>query len=419
MLAEVVNRASRARRPADYDKTLANTGDLQDDARSVISRFIMHSQLHTAMALLVGALALGSVSQAARDSDVTDGGFRLALPGYQYRFPQDHGSHDAFRTEWWYYTGHLTARNGRRFGFQLTFFRRGVQPEQITTQPSRWTIRHVYLAHFALADLDNGRFAMAEKISRAGLGKAGADAGRLRVWIDRWSVERLAGDLDRHRLRAATDEFAVDLTLTSLKPPVVHGTDGVSRKGDRRGQASHYYSLTRLATEGSVTVRGEQLAVTGTSWMDHEFGSADLSRDVVGWDWFSIQLDNDSELMVYRLRRTDGSPDPASSGTLIFADGRSQHLPGNSLRLEPLTFWTSPSSGARYPQRWRLSCTAPELSLELTPLLADQELITRRSTQVTYWEGAVQVTGTWHGTAVSGQGYVEMTGYAERVTHRL
>jgi predicted secreted hydrolase len=404
---------------ADYDKTLANTGDLQDDARSVISRFVMRNRSRTAMALLVGALALGPVSQAARDGEATDGGFRLALPGYQYRFPQDHGSHDAFRTEWWYYTGHLAARNGRRFGFQLTFFRRGVAPDRIATAPSRWTIRHVYLAHFALADLDNGRFSMAEKISRAGLGKAGADADRLRVWIDRWSVERLAGDPDRHRLRAAADEFAVDLTVTSLKPPVVHGTDGVSRKGDRRGQASHYYSLTRLATEGSVTVRGEQLAVAGTSWMDHEFGSADLGRDVVGWDWFSIQLSNNSELMVYRLRRADGSPDPASSGTLILADGRSQHLPGNSLRLEPLTYWTSPASGARYPQRWRLSCASPEFSLELTPLLADQELITRRSTQVTYWEGAVQATGTWRGAAVSGQGYVEMTGYAERVTHRL
>ncbi len=379
----------------------------------------MRSRSRTATALLVGALALGSVSQAARDGDATDGGFRLALPGYQYRFPQDHGSHDAFRTEWWYYTGHLTARNGRRFGFQLTFFRRGVAPERLSTEPSRWTIRHLYLAHFALSDLDNSRFSMAEKISRAGLGKAGADADRLRVWIDRWSVERLAGDPDRHRLRAAADGFAVDLTVTSLKPPVVHGTDGVSRKGDRRGQASHYYSLTRLATEGSVTVRGERLAVAGTSWMDHEFGSADLGRDVVGWDWFSVQLSNNSELMVYRLRRADGSPDPASSGTLILADGRSQHLPGNSLRLEPLTYWTSPSSGARYPQRWRLSCTSPEFSLELTPLLADQELITRRSTQVTYWEGAVQATGTWRGAAVSGQGYVEMTGYAERVTHRL
>ncbi len=379
----------------------------------------MRSLSRTATALLVGALALGSAAQAARDGDATEGGFRLALPGYQYRFPQDHGSHDAFRTEWWYYTGHLTAQNGRRFGFQLTFFRRGISPERLATAPSRWTIRHLYLAHFALSDLDHGRFLTAEKISRAGLGKAGADTDRLRVWIDRWSVEQMAGSPERHRLRAAADGFAVDLTVTSLKPPVVHGMDGVSRKGDRRGQASHYYSLTRLATEGRVTVRGEQLAVAGTSWMDHEFGSADLGRDVVGWDWFSVQLDNNIELMVYRLRHADGSPDPASSGTLILADGRSRHLPGDTLRLEPLSYWTSPASGARYPQRWRLSCTSPGFSLELTPLLADQELITHRSTQVTYWEGAVRATGTWRDATVSGQGYVEMTGYAKRVTHRL
>ncbi len=379
----------------------------------------MRNQSHTAMALLAGALVLVPVSPAARDGEATEGGFRLALPGYQYRFPQDHGSHDTFRTEWWYYTGHLTARNGRRFGFQLTFFRRGISPERIRTEPSRWTIRHLYLAHLALSDLDNGRFYMSEKISRAGLGKAGADADRLHVWIDRWSVERLAGNSDRHHLRAAADGFAVDLTVTALKPPVVHGTDGVSRKGHRRGQASHYYSLTRLATEGRVTVGGEQFEVVGTSWMDHEFGSADLDREVVGWDWFSLQLSNNSELMVYRLRRADGSADPASSGTLILADGRSQHLPGDSLRLEPLTYWTSPASGARYPQRWRLSCTSPQFSLEVTPLLANQELRTGRSTQVTYWEGAVQAAGTWHGAAVSGQGYVEMTGYAERITQRL
>jgi predicted secreted hydrolase len=346
-------------------------------------------------------------------------GFRPAVAGYSYRFPRDHGSHDEFRTEWWYYTGHLSVEDGRRFGYQLTFFRRGIEQARVRTNPSRWTIRHLYLAHFALSDHDNARFRYAEKVSRAGLGKAGAETGQLRVWIDRWIAETFSPHDDRHHLKASAKDFSIDFIVTPEKPPVVHGERGVSRKGSAPGQASHYYSLTRLATTGILSVDGEQLKVSGTSWMDHEFGSGDLGEEQVGWDWFSVQLDNRSELMFYRLRRTDGTSDAASSGTLTFPDGRSQHLSASDLQVENLDHWTSTASGARYPSRWRISAASLGLSLTLTPLFQDQELITRRSTQVTYWEGAVRVSGTLRNAPVSGQGYVELTGYAERLKQRL
>jgi predicted secreted hydrolase len=271
----------------------------------------------------------------------------------------------------------------------------------------------------ALSDLDRGRFRYAEKVSRAGLGKAGADAGRLHVWIDRWTAEAASSPHEHHRLLAVTDEFSLDLAVTPGKPPVVHGEDGVSRKGTARPQTSHYYSFPRLDTAGTLTVGGEQFAVNGVSWMDHEFGSGDLGEDLVGWDWFSIQLTNKTELMLYRLRRADGTVAPVSSGTAVFPDGRTRHLASNEMQVAVLDHWSSPSSGGRYPSRWRVTVPALALTLDVHPLLADQELTTSHSTQVTYWEGAVEVSGQLRGAPVAGQGYVELTGYAKPMKQRL
>jgi predicted secreted hydrolase len=324
--------------------------------------------------------------------------FPVATAGYRYAFPRDHGTHDKFRTEWWYYTGQLTAKSGRQFGYQLTFFRRGMPREQTKTLPSQWAVTQLYLAHFAISDLSTGRFHFAEKMSRAGLGKAGAERDRLHVWIDRWKAESPSA-------------------VAPEKPLVVHGNDGISRKGSVA--ASHYYSFTRLATTGKLTVDNESFDVTGTSWMDHEFGSADLAKDMVGWDWFSLQLDDQREIMLYRLRRTDGSADPASSGTIIERDGSGRHLLLGDFTLEPTSYWTSPTSHARYPQNWKLTIPAQQLSLEIIPLMAEQELTTTRSTQVTYWEGAVETRGTTQGQPIKGQGYMELTGYAERIPNKL
>lgn len=344
--------------------------------------------------------------------------FRLAQEGYRYEFPRDHGSHDAFRTEWWYYTGHLETAEGRRFGFELTFFRRAIAPDQVETRPSRWSVDQLYLAHLAVTDITGKRFHFHDRISRAGLGKAGADPTHLHVWLDQWRVES-SGQSEQHRLDAKADGVALSLTLDPAKPPVVHGERGISKKGAATGQASHYYSFTNLTTAGNLTIGTETYRVTGTSWMDHEFGSADLGTDLAGWDWFSIQLADKRELMVYRLRHADGSSDAASSGTLVLPDGRTQHLSATDIQLTPLDTWTSPTSKATYPGRWQLSIPSLGLVLNLTPLLADQELRTTRSTQVTYWEGAVDVTGTEQGKPLNGRGYIEMTGYAERIKQKL
>jgi predicted secreted hydrolase len=355
---------------------------------------------------------------AAAPVDPAGTSFRLAQEGYRYEFPRDHGSHDAFRTEWWYYTGHLETAEGRRFGFELTFFRRAIAPDQVETRPSRWSVDQLYLAHLAVTDVTGQRFHFHDRISRAGLGKAGADAARLHVWLDQWRAES-SGQSGQQQLDAKADGVALSLTLDPAKPLVVHGERGISKKGAAVGQASHYYSFTNLTTAGSLTIGTETFHVTGTSWMDHEFGSADLGADLTGWDWFSIQLADNRELMIYRLRHTDGSSDAASSGTLVFPDGHSQHLSAADIQLTPLDTWTSPTSNATYPSRWQISIPSLELSLKLTPLLADQELRTSHSTRVTYWEGTVAVEGTERGQPIKGQGYVELTGYAERIEKKL
>lgn len=344
--------------------------------------------------------------------------FTFAEEGYRYEFPRDHGSHDTYRTEWWYYTGNLSAKDGRAFGYQLTFFRRAMPPNRVKTQPSKWSITQLYLAHFAVTDLSNTQFHFTEKISRAGLGKAGAESGRLNVWIDRWRVESPQGS-NHHHLTASDGDLAIQLDLLPKKPLVIHGTQGISRKGADPGQASHYYSFTRMATTGRLTIGGEAFDVAGTTWMDHEFGSADLGKDLVGWDWFSLQLDNQTEIMLYRLRRTDGTADPVSSGTFVDRDGNGHHLAIGDFSLQPLSDWTSPTSKARYPQRWRLTIPSRELSLELIPRMAEQELVTTRSTQVTYWEGAIDANGMVEEKKIEGHGYMELTGYAKRFDKKL
>lgn len=366
--------------------------------------------------LLILLCCLLIVAPASAVNDAPE--FTAAKEGYRYEFPRDHGSHDTFRTEWWYYTGNLSTKEGRRFGYQLTFFRRGMPAAQVKTQPSKWSITQLYLAHFAISDLSKKEFHHAEKLSRAGLGKAGAEAERLRVWIDRWRAE-MTQESNHHVLTASDGEIAIQFDLSPEKPPVLHGTSGISRKGADAGQASHYYSFTRMATTGILTIGKDTFDVAGTSWMDHEFGSADLGKDLVGWDWFSLQLNDQTELMLYRLRRADGSADPVSSGTFIDREGETHHLRIGDVTLEPLTYWTSPESRGRYPQMWRLTIPSKQLSLELTPLMAEQELITSRSTQVTYWEGAIEVTGAANGTSIKGRGYMELTGYAERFNKKL
>ena len=349
----------------------------------------------------------------AADSPPSASRFSSAKPGYVYAFPRDHGSHEQFQTEWWYFTGHLRGPNGRRFGYELTFFRRGIDSPDVWNNPSEWAMRHLYLAHFALTDEKADQFRFAEKISRAGIGKAGARADVLDVWVDKWQVKALSPDHRQFHLMAKTEEFSINLVVESRKPPVKHGTHGVSYKGPQPEQTSHYYSLTRLHTTGSVRVGDTTMTVEGVSWMDHEFGSGDLADNLVGWDWFSLQLDNAYEIMAYGLRRNDGTFDPASSGTFVLPNGSSKALAFQDIQISVNRHWTSPVSGARYPHHWTFSIPDEDIKLSLSPRMANQELVTTQSTRVTYWEGAVDITGQWKGQDIHGQGYVELTGYAE------
>lgn len=337
--------------------------------------------------------------------------FRLALPGYEFEFPRDHGSHPDYRTEWWYYTGHLRTQSGKRYGFEVTFFRVGVVAPVETPvetgipKATNWDLQQVMPAHFAITDVAGKSFRYYEKLNRASPFTADAMSGRLDVFNEGW---RATTNPDGSwKLVAAEGKDAIDLTLRSIKPPAVHGRNGVSVKALGQGYASHYYSMTRLEVEG--TVNGER--ATGQAWMDHEFGSAALRENQQGWDWFSIQLDNDAEVMLYIIRRTDGTPDVTSSGSIVTSDGDVIPLRRDQMRITPLSRWKSKKSGATYPMGWRVELPPFGVTLTLRPLLREQELITRGSTRITYWEGAVDVTGSFDGNAVRGEGYVEMTGY--------
>jgi predicted secreted hydrolase len=329
--------------------------------------------------------------------------FRLALPGYDFEFPRDHGSHPEYRTEWWYYTGHLRTASGKRYGFEVTFFRVGITPP--APKATRWDLQQVMPAHFAITDVSGKSFRYYEKLNRASPFTADAAEGHLDVFNESW---RATTNPDGSwKLIAAEGKDAIDLTLRTRKAPAVHGENGVSVKAQGTGYASHYYSMTRLEVTGRVN--GE--SCTGQAWMDHEFGSSALREHQQGWDWFSIQLENDAEVMLYIIRRKDGTPDVTSSGSLVTSDGQVIPIRREQMRITPLARWKSKKSGATYPMGWRVELPSFGVSLTLQPLLREQELVTQGSTGITYWEGAVDVSGSFSGVAVRGDGYVEMTGY--------
>jgi len=362
----------------------------------------------------LGSVALAAVLLAAAVLCGDAAEYRRAVPGFRYAFPRDHGAHPDFRTEWWYYTGHLTAEDGRRFGYQLTFFRSAV--EQKGANPSKWAAKNVYLAHFAVSDVNGRKLTLLERVSRDALGDAGSETKDLRVWIRDWEADM---DGQVHRLRVQQAGLGIDLRLESAKPLVIHGKDGISQKAAGAGYASHYYSFTRLKTAGTLEFDGRALKVTGQSWMDHEFGSSQLRDYQVGWDWFSLQLDNQVEVMLYVLRHRDGQIDPYSSGTLVHPDGRAEPLRLEDFTIEVLERWKSPRSPGVYPARWRIKIPRARVEVTVTPLFPDQELDTAKSTRVIYWEGASRVEGAMAGKPVRGDGYVEMTGYAHPFQKRI
>ena len=389
------------------------------EKRTTMSRYAFVALLLLVAVLVVGAFLLRSDSaesiQAslalaeAMGGDTT--GYARADAARPLLFPDDYGPHPGYKTEWWYYTGNLDTDEGRHFGYELTIFRFALAPSDTAAaeRPSAWATNQLFMAHFALTDVASEDFYAFERFSRGALGLAGAQAAPYRVWLEDWSMEGGAGDPFPMRLRAAEDGVALDITLEAAKPLVLQGDRGLDQKGPEPGNASYYYSFTRLPTEGTIMVDGNTYTVRGLSWKDHEWSTSALGDEQVGWDWFALQLSDGRDLMYYQLRRRDGTPSPFTNGVLVAPDGTTKSLERGDVEIEVLDTWTSPRSAAVYPARWRFRIPTEGLNLQLTPHLPDQEM----NVSVRYWEGAVRIDGTAAGEAVSGNGYVEMTGYGE------
>lgn len=363
--------------------------------------------------LLPAAWALGDMAERSELSALlsaeNSASFARAIGPRRFEFPGDHGPHPEFRNEWWYVTGNLDAAGGRRFGFELTIFRFALTPQAIESS-SRWRSNQVYIAHFAVTDVDGETFYVAERFSRGALGLAGAEVNPFRVWIDDWQIAATDSDAEREhwQLRASDSDFAVQLRLVAEKAPVLNGDNGLSQKSAEAGNASYYYSITRWHSEGTLRLGRDEFTVTGLSWLDREWSSSALAADQKGWDWFALQLSDGSELMFYNLRKVDGSQDIHSGGTFIAADGTSRHLDRDAVSVSVTREWNSPNGGT-YPSGWDIGLPELGLSLKVAPVMDDQELFTT----VRYWEGAVDVWGERAGREVSGRGYVELTGYAD------
>lgn len=337
----------------------------------------------------------------------TEPAFARALAPRAFHFPEDHGPHSEYQTEWWYYTGNLETEQGRHFGYQLTFFRRGLDPQ---TEPRNADLatREIYFAHFAITDVQGQAHTFAERFSRGAGGLAGASGNPYRVWLEDWSVEALSADGSSVRLLASDGAWRLDLQLQATKPIVAQGDAGLSAKSDQPGNASYYLSYTRMQTKGMLEQNGSGIAVAGESWFDHEWSTSALGPRAVGWDWFSLQLSDGRDLMLFRIRNSDGTSDPVSGGTLVEVDGTVQRIRWSDVTMEELGHWRSPANGASYPSQWRLKLLSEGIDLNLAPWLSDQEM----RVSFPYWEGAVRITGSIGGREISGNGYVELTGYA-------
>ena len=336
--------------------------------------------------------------------------WQKAIHPHSWNFPRDHGAHREYRTEWWYFTGNLSDTAGARFGYQLTFFRFGIR-KSASTNDNPWHLRDLFMGHVAVTEEADNRFRFAELISREGPGLAGARSDRMEVWLLNWSATMENSVIS---LKAEDGPLQLDLVLTPRKSLVFHGNNGLSMKGEDTGQASFYTSFTDCATEGTIRIEtnGPAIPVRGKSWFDHEFGSNQLALDQEGWDWFSLHLSDGSDAMLYRLRKKGGLTEPVSSGTFINPDGSSQHLSLNDFSLVVLDHWESPRSGASYPSKWRILIPSRGVDLLVTPLIANQELITEASTGVVYWEGAVTGDGYSGDRKITAEGYIELAGYA-------
>ncbi|TVP75224.1 MAG: carotenoid 1,2-hydratase [Gemmatimonadales bacterium] len=353
-----------------------------------------------------GVRATLSAAQAIAGGDTA--GFARATEVRDYVFPRDHGPHPEYRTEWWYLTGNLEDEDGRPWGFQVTFFRNSVTPD-VPERRSAWSTNQTWMAHFALVDIDAGRHVHGERFSRGAAGLAGGQAEPFRVWLEDWELAGGEEEFFPLRLRATHGEASMDLRLEEGHPMVRQGDRGLSQKGPDPGNASHYLTWPRMPVEGRVQMGDRDVRVTGQGWMDREWSTSALGEEHVGWDWFSIQLDDGRNLMFFELRRDDGLPDPLNHGSVSGPGGLVRTLGAGDVEIQVLDTWASPLDGAEYPSGWQVEIPSEGLSFQVTPRLRDQEM----NTSFRYWEGAVLVEGDSSEGPVSGVGYVELTGYGE------
>ncbi|MCY4145308.1 MAG: carotenoid 1,2-hydratase [Chloroflexi bacterium] len=363
---------------------------------------------------LIEPMTSGAVSARTQlDAPPADtSGFAQAIEPWDWQFPRDHGAHPEFQTEWWYYTGNLADAAGRRFGYQFTIFRRALSPSPAAAK-SEFRSNQIYFAHFTVSDIAGGAFHHDVRYARGAADLAGAAIQpRFHVWLEDWSVRAENDDATAMRIQAASGDFAVDLALRQVKAPALQGDKGLSPKSAEIGNASYYYSLSRLETRGQITLGERRFAVSGHSWMDHEFSTSALGGDAQGWDWFGLIFDDGSELMVGQIRLTGGGLETAFGGLLIDADGSTRKLEASDIAIRALDVWRSPHTDVEYPAGWDIAVTGDDgFRLTVAPLLADQELYTGG---IIYWEGAVGVSGD-----KTGYGYAELTGYAESMQNRF
>lgn len=348
-----------------------------------------------------------SLSKAMGDVESED--FTKAIEKREFAFPDDHGAHPDFRTEWWYFTGNLTSDDNRKYGYQFTIFRTALTKEK-AERNSDWNSNQIYMAHFAVTDISNNKFYFDEKFSREGNNLAGVQSNPFKVWLEDWQIvqteNKVLFDLPVINLKAKTDKAEINFSLEAIKPFVLQGDEGLSQKGKQPGNASYYYSYTRLKTNGKIILDGKEFSVEGFSWMDREWSTSALSEDQKGWDWLALQFDDNTEIMYYQMRKNDGSPDEFSKGVLVDESGKSQLIKKDNVDLKVIDYWESPD-GEKYPSGWRINIAEKEIDLTITPAIKNQLM----DVAVRYWEGSVKIEGTKAGSKISGRGYVELTGY--------
>jgi predicted secreted hydrolase len=354
--------------------------------------------MHRIVVLLLAAVALAGCVPSVYDRP---------YPVTPVELPRDDASHPA-PIEWWYWVGHLETADGRELAFQLTFFEAYAPPElRLAGIPSNLLFEKGIVAHAAAADLDAGRHGMAQRFDAYYGGEAATD--RLDVFVGDWRATR-ADDGVSHALAFTVDGYAFDLVLTPTKPASLHGDPpGIQSMGP--GGVSYYVSHTRMDVRGEVRGRCAfpiacaPQAVVGEAWFDHQWGDFRVDR-FVGWDWFALQLDDGAEVMLYLIRDETGGY-VVAEGSYVTADGRTLGLAAEDFAIESTgATWTSPDTGAIYPAGWRVLVPAHGVDVRVAPRLADQEMDTRATTTIVYWEGAVAVTGSH-----AGRGFVELTNY--------